>query len=180
MKPLLRGILIVAVAAGAGWLGFRQGQQNLPEAAPTAQAGPALARLMALSLPDSAGKPQRLEQWRGRPLVINFWATWCPPCKEEMPALSRAQEQFSAKGVQFVGISIDEATNVTQYLKNNKVAYPLLIATPDTLSLVADLGNATQGLPFTLILDRAGQIAAVKLGRIGEEELAQHLRRIAP
>lgn len=141
----------------------------------TPQARTAFA-LTALTLPDTSGVNQPLSQWRGKILVVNFWATWCPPCREEMPAFSRLAEKHAANGVQFVGISIDTLNNVLDFQKRTPVSYPLLIGTMDTVQNTILLGNNAQALPFTAIFDRAGVLHSVKLGRLQEAELAHTLQ----
>src|SRR5581483_1569563 len=75
------------------------------------------AALMALSLPDVSGTPQSLAQWRGKVVVVNFWATWCAPCREEMPEFVKAQQEYGARGLQFVGIAVDDADKVSKFVK---------------------------------------------------------------
>ena len=132
--------------------------------------------LTSLSFPDLAGKPQALAQWQGKVLVINYWATWCVPCRDEMPAFSRLQQKHAGSGVQFVGLSIDDPDKVREFQKKTPVVYPLLIAEPSAIALTEALGNAAQGLPFTVVIDRKGHIAATRLGRFKEDELDALLR----
>lgn len=166
-------LLLVAVgtlAAGAGYY-FGRPQPVTPpppEAFPTADAP---ARLMALTLPDLEGRPQPLAQWAGKVLVVNFWATWCLPCKEEMPEFSRISDKFASKSVQFTGISVDTTDNVLTFLKSTPVSYPLLVSGLDTLDLISDLGNRAKGLPFTVILRRDGSVQRVKLGKFATPDL---------
>ena len=131
--------------------------------------------ITALTLPDTTGANQSMSQWRGKILVVNFWATWCPPCREEMPAFSRLAEKHAANGVQFVGISIDTLNNVLDFQKRTPVSYPLLIGTMETVQNTIPLGNNAQALPFTAIFDRSGVLHSVKLGRLAEAELAHTL-----
>lgn len=131
--------------------------------------------ITALTLPDTTGTNQSMSQWRGKILVVNFWATWCPPCREEMPAFSRLAEKHAANGVQFVGISIDTLNNVLDFQKRTPVSYPLLIGTMETVQNTIPLGNNAQALPFTAIFDRSGVLHSVKLGRLAEAELAHTL-----
>ena len=149
-----------------------------PSANPgTARIDPAAVKaLRDLVLPDLDGKPQPLSQWKGRILVVNYWATWCAPCKEEMPAFSQLHQQYAAKGVQFVGISIDSVEKVKQFQISTPVAYPLLIGTMQTMQGAVGLGNAIQGLPFTVVLDRRGEVYSTKLGRFDEKILEQRLK----
>ena len=134
--------------------------------------------LTALTLPDTSGVNQALSQWRGKILVVNFWATWCPPCREEMPAFSQLAEKHAANGVQFVGISIDTLNNVLDFQKRTPVSYPLLIGTMETVQNTIPLGNNAQALPFTAIFDRSGVLYSVKLGRLPEAELAHTLQAL--
>jgi peroxiredoxin len=131
--------------------------------------------VFGLTLPDSNGQAQALEQWRGKILVVNYWATWCPPCREEMPGFSRLQAKFAAKGVQFVGISIDTAVKVTEFQKETPVNYPLLIGDAGAIDSSVALGNSRQALPFTAVIDRQGRVSAVKLGRFTEADLEPEL-----
>jgi peroxiredoxin len=169
-----RAFLIVAVAllaAAAGLYFFSNQRTALSGSVEQAQ-----ARLARLSLPDSAGSLQSLTQWQGKVLVLNFWATWCTPCKEEVPGLVRAQRRFASNGLQIVGIAIDSAYEVQNFAREFDINYPLMIGEIDLIEITRQLGNKTSGLPFTVILDRSGKIAHVHLGRISEEELTRQLR----
>ena len=136
------------------------------------------AALLALRLPDLDGKVQALSQWQGKILVVNYWATWCPPCKEEMPAFSRLQDKFADKGVQFVGISIDSPDKVRKFQAETPVSYPLLLGTMEHMQTAVNLGNAAQGMPFTVLLDRTGKLHSTKLGRLSEAALAERLEQL--
>jgi peroxiredoxin len=138
----------------------------------------AVKGLMDLSLPDLTGKTQRLAQWQGKILVVNYWATWCAPCRQEMPAFSRLHDKYAAKGVQFVGISIDSAEKVEAFQKETPVSYPLLIGSMSTMESAVALGNINQGLPYTAILDSQGNLVATKLGRLAEDKLEAQLETL--
>jgi thiol-disulfide isomerase/thioredoxin len=112
-----------------------------------------------------------VEQWKGSPLVVNFWATWCQPCREEIPALMRVQRKYQANDVQVVGIAIDQADKVKAYAVEMGIGYPLLIGELEALDLTRHAGNQVGGLPYTVVFDRAGQIHATQLGGITEEKL---------
>jgi thiol-disulfide isomerase/thioredoxin len=122
------------------------------------------APLLALSLPDLDGTLQPLTQWRGKVLVVNFWATWCGPCREEMPEFVRAQREFGPKGLQFVGIAIDQRDKVALFAKEFGLNYPALIGGYDAMDIAKPLGNRLAGLPFTVVLDRQGRIVHTQLG----------------
>ncbi|MFY9328739.1 MAG: TlpA disulfide reductase family protein [Georgfuchsia sp.] len=160
------------VALAAAWAGIelnRSTQMSDPESERVA------AQLLAMSFTTPERQNKKLSDWQGKVLVVNFWATWCPPCLEEMPELSRAQDQYGPDGVQFVGIAIDETANVVEFSKNKPVIYPLLIAPPELPGLFAKLGNPQQGLPFTLIVGRDGKLRSSHLGRLTEEDLVKLL-----
>jgi thiol-disulfide isomerase/thioredoxin len=122
------------------------------------------SQLMAVALPDVDGREQRLDQWKGKVLVVNFWATWCEPCREEMPEFVKAQALNGAKGLQFVGIAIDQVDKIRQFSQELKLNYPSLVGGYGALELSKTLGNKISALPFTLVLDREGHIAYTQLG----------------
>jgi thiol-disulfide isomerase/thioredoxin len=166
--------LFMAVAITAAALGFYLGQPQVQS--PPLGAIPAASQLSKLALATPEGKPASLEQWAGKIQVVNFWATWCPPCREEMPEFSRVQDKLADKGVQFIGIGIDTPDNILNFQKTNPVSYPLLMGSYDVLKLTVELGNKSSALPFTVILDRQGNIAHTKMGKLSEAELEQLLR----
>lgn len=149
-----------AVALGLG-IGIAVWDRHPPDA----------AALLALSLPDTQGTPQSLRQWRGKVLVVNFWATWCGPCREEMPEFVRAQRELGPKGLQFVGIAVDQPDKVVQFAKELDLNYPALIGGYDAIDLSKSLGNRLAALPFTVIFDREGRIAHTQLGVLKPTQL---------
>lgn len=176
-KVVRHALLIITVstlAATAGYFFGRPQPVSLPpaEPAPTADAP---ARLLALTLPDLSGQAQSLSQWKGKVLVVNFWATWCPPCKEEMPEFSRLNTKYASNDVQFVGISVDSADKVAAFRKETVISYPLLIGNLETLDLSSDLGNRAKALPFTVILRQDGSLQHVKLGKYATSDLEKAL-----
>ena len=155
-------IALTAFGTGLWFSGSQQTEKPVPQASDL---------LMAMSLPDLQGKPQHLEQWRGKMLVVNFWATWCAPCREEIPVFVKLQDRHAAKGLQFVGISIDQVDKTSEFAANYKINYPTLIGTFDTVEVSRQVGNQRRALPFTVILDRKGGIVATELGGLTEEKL---------
>ncbi len=128
--------------------------------------------LFALTLPDAAeGKDQALGQWRGRLLIVNFWATWCVPCRDEMPMFVKAQQQFGDKGLQFVGIAIDEGDKVRQFAAEIGLNYPALVGGYGAIELSRTFGNRLGALPFTMIIDRSGHVVHTQLGPLKEAQL---------
>lgn len=117
------------------------------------------------------GGLQPLHHWRGKILVVNFWATWCAPCRVETPILVKIQHKYASKGVEIVGISLDSASKVQEFAKEYKVQYPLLIAGLEIIEITKDLGNMAAALPYTVVLDRIGNVQARHLGGISESQL---------
>lgn len=138
----------------------------------------AVATFFTAHLNDLNGKMVPLSEWKGKTLVINFWATGCPPCREEMPALSRLQTKYSRNGVQFVGIALNSTDNVVDYSKQHPVSYPLLVADSLGEELSQRLGNSLLRLPYTLVLDAEGATRMTKMGAISEQELDALLQNI--
>lgn len=126
-------------------------------------------KLLSASFPDLSGRTRRLSEWQGRVALFNFWATWCAPCREEMPLLDATARRF---GVSIVGIGIDSADKILEFAGNIGVRYEMLVSDSTVIPLMKELGNAAGGLPFSVILDRAGRIANRKLGAFSGAELA--------
>lgn len=162
--------LVAALAAGI-WLA---NTRYAPQPANAA----AVSALWSLSFPDPTGQPQALAQWRGQIVVLNFWASWCAPCREEMPDFVRLRTQHHQNGVEFVGIAIDNAANVASFLQKQPVNYPILIGEGAAHSLARELGNPSGALPYTIILDRNGDIVMTHLGRLPHATLNAALEKI--
>ena len=127
--------------------------------------------LLGVSLPDTKGREQSLGQWKGKVLVVNFWATWCVPCREEMPEFVKAQREFGYRGLQFVGIAIDQADKVDAFAAELDLNYPSLIGGFGAIELSKTMGNRLGALPFTVIVDRSGRVAHTQLGPMKDAKL---------
>jgi thiol-disulfide isomerase/thioredoxin len=159
-------VTVAAIALIAGLL-LRPGNREEPAIQPPASA----AGLMQAALPDLTGRSQPLSQWKGKVLVVNFWATWCAPCREEIPALIQVQNQLGPKGLQIIGIAIDQAERVTPYVTEMRINYPVLVGELDAMDLAQQAGNQVGGLPFTVVLDRSGRPIRSELGGLNREKL---------
>ena len=122
------------------------------------------------------GKAANTQEWQGKVLVVNFWASWCPPCVEEMPALDHLQQEYLQKNVLFVGIGIDSPSNIREFLKNTPVSYPILIGGMEGSNLSKQMGNTQGALPYTVIINSKGRSVYTKLGKIDEEELSKAIK----
>lgn len=159
-KGVRVALLVLAVCAAGAGAGRLTGEFFFkPTPAPSAA-----ATLYAVTLPDLAGVPQSLQQWRGKVMVVNFWATWCVPCREEMPALVALQSRFGTKGLQIVGIGIDDAAKMRQFTRSIGLNYPALDGGYGALELSRLLGNTAMALPYTVVVDRGGKVVAQQLG----------------
>ena len=163
---------LLALGAGVMW---RQAERD--DALNLASSADGAA-LLAVSLPDAAGKEQPLAQWKGKVLVVNFWATWCEPCREEMPRFVKLQDQLGAQGLQFVGIAIDEADRARQFASEISLNYPTLIGSYGAIELSKTFGNRLGALPFTVIVDRAGRVVHTELGPVKDQQLRSTIRQL--
>jgi thiol-disulfide isomerase/thioredoxin len=178
MSPLTsRSTWVVLTLAGflalaAGWY---FGRGSGPDADPAGGRA-----LLGVSLPDIDGQEQALAQWKGKVLVVNFWATWCVPCREEMPEFVKLQREFGDRGVQFVGIAIDDAAKVKQFANELGLNYPALIGGYGAVELSKSLGNGIGALPYTLIVDRSGSITRKQLGPVKIAYLRDIIGQLLP
>lgn len=170
MKPKLP--LFIAIGLLFAILGLYLGVNRLAPA--TAQAT-ATAGLLTQTWPDAQGRPQKLSQWENKPLIVNFWATWCAPCVQEMPELSALQTELVAKDIQLIGIGIDSAANIAEFSSKYKISYPLYVAGVAGTELSRSFGNQAGGLPFTVLIGRDGKVKKTYLGRLKMQELRADL-----
>jgi thiol-disulfide isomerase/thioredoxin len=133
-----------------------------------------------LRLPDPDGKPRNLSEWDGQIVLVNFWATWCGPCRDEMPLLGRTGTVLAEKGLQIVGVAIDDADAVRGYLKDNPVPYPILIDESNGVDPSLIFGDTRGVLPYSVLIGRDGRILDRRAGSFNQSTLtawlAPHLR----
>jgi peroxiredoxin len=135
----------------------------------------AVAQLLAQTLPDAKGQPQDFARLKGKTLIVNFWATWCPPCVEEMPELSALQAELTPRNAQIIGIGIDNPANIADFAARYKIAYPLYVAGMQGTELSRQFGNQAGGLPFTVLVDAKGVVRKTYLGRLKINELRRDM-----
>jgi thiol-disulfide isomerase/thioredoxin len=172
---------VIAIACGAAGVWASLHSNKAAPAAASAASAPAaapagpVAALFQQKLKDNKGVEQALAQWQGKPLVVNFWATWCGPCVEEMPELSALQGEQAGKPLQIIGIGIDSPTNIAEFAEKHKIAYPVYVGGMSGTDLSRQLGNAHGGLPFTVLIGADGQVKKTYLGRLKFDELRADL-----
>ena len=139
-------------------------------ATPAPDADPATA-LFAQSMNDAAGKPQALSQWKGKPLLVNFWAPWCGPCVKEMPELSTLAGELKSKNINVVGIGVDTPTNIAEFTGKYKIAYPIYVGGMNATDLARGFGNANGSLPYSVLIGADGKVVKTYLGILKFDEL---------
>jgi thiol-disulfide isomerase/thioredoxin len=198
------GLLALAVLAGGGglfagsfvthsgpppWLAERLASSESGEkflrwwqqaSAPATPPGVVVTALGAqvpdLVFVDLEAKAHRLAEWQGQYLLVNFWASWCAPCREEMPALDAARKQFAPLGVEVLGVALDDPDAVRAYLAAAPVSYPVVLAAPDLPNPALALGNTRQVLPYSVLIDRQGRLQKQYLGALSSDLIAQWLQ----
>jgi thiol-disulfide isomerase/thioredoxin len=134
--------------------------------------------LYAASLPDTKNQPQSLGQWKGKILLVNFWATWCHPCVQEMPALSNLQAKDKIANLQVIGIGIDSAENISQFATKYKISYPLYVGGVDASELMRSLGNGVGALPFSLLIGPDGTVKKTYLGALKMDQVKRDIKAL--
>ncbi len=167
-RLIIAGLVVIATAAGAGLALYQahRAKERTENPAPGA-----LATVPDFSFQDLQGHPRQANEWMGKVLVLNFWATWCPPCRQEVPTFVKYQESYGNRGLQFVGIAVDQLDAVQEFADANAITYPVLIGQTDAVALSQRLGNRFSGLPFTVVFDRDGRVRFRQLGEVTVEML---------
>ncbi len=165
-KWALGSVALASAAGGLGWalLGDRAESNTL----------------WSMRFPTPQGGELRMSELRGRPLIVNFWATWCPPCVREMPTLDAFQRRWAGRGWQVLGLALDNAQAVREFLGRTPVSFHIALAGMAGTELSRQLGNRTAALPFTVVLDAQGIVRHRKHGETQESELEAWARSITP
>lgn len=167
MTPITRRLVLAGAGLGAAGLGASLAWRGLnpPSLSPAAQA------FWAQRFPGLDGTELAPARWRGRPLLVNFWATWCPPCVKELPEINQFHKEAASHGWQVLGLAVDQAEPVKAFLHKTPLDFAIALAGPQGLSLVRELGNQAGGLPFSLVFDETGEISWRRLGVSSLEDL---------
>jgi thiol-disulfide isomerase/thioredoxin len=185
---LIAGVLLACAAAGflvhrlvapARATLYAVPAAGAPQASeePPAASRPIPTQLPDIALPGPDGVTHRLGDWKGRPVLVNFWATWCEPCRREIPLLKTLRHEHAAEGLQIVGIAVDSQQAVRQYTAEHGIDYPVLIGEQGALAAVGAFGMDTV-LPFSVFADREGRIVTLRIGELHRDEAELILERL--
>ena len=163
-----------ALTGGVYWLGTASARHEQDELFWRENS----ARLLEARYPDLTGAMQPLAQWRGQVMVVNFWATWCPPCIEEIPGFIELQRKYRDRGVIFVGVAVDKRDAVIEFTHRLPINYPLLIGGMESATFTRRIGNSKSALPFTAVMDRTGMMRHVHSGLLFPARLEKILQNI--
>ncbi len=170
-RALLVLSLVTAGLATTSWLAGRQPA----ETGPSHRGAPEQVNIVQVwdsQLPDLEHRPQALRQWLGKVMVLNFWATWCPPCLREIPGFMRLQQRLGERGLQIVGVALDDPDKVQPFVGQMGMRYPVLLGGLAASDLARAAGNHLGGLPYTVVFDRQGRAVSSLVGEMSEARLS--------
>jgi thiol-disulfide isomerase/thioredoxin len=164
--------LLMLAAAGAGFGGywFLTSQSSAAPASP--------GRRPDFTLKDLAGAPQSIAQWDGKVLVVNFWASWCDPCRREIPLLNALQAEYGKRGVQVIGVAVDDIGQVQDFVREIPINYPVLVGEQDAVDALAGFGAEMTVLPYTAFVGRDGHIELLHAGELHRDDALTLLKRL--
>lgn len=167
MKKLIAVATFLLACAPLGYLAYtRFTADDLPPLAETAANDP-----VAFTLPDLDGNPRQISEWAGKSRLINFWATWCAPCRREIPLLKKTQEQHADDNLQVIGVAVDYLEQVTAYAESAQFNYPILVGQEDAMAAAESTGIDFIGLPITMIVSADGYLIRNHVGEIVEDDM---------
>ncbi len=172
---VILAIVLVLISAVAGYqfqeyLNRNKSQQEVVLKQPQSAKDVIGTSIEDFSLLDVHGEQRFISEWQGKVMVINFWATWCAPCREEIPAFVELQQQYSHDGLQFIGIALQEAEEVRDFIVEYKMNYPTLVGSNEVIKAAVRLGNDIGAMPYTVVVDRNGVITFTRRGPLTKSE----------
>ncbi len=174
-RTIITAVLIAVVAGIAGFL-MQQQFTGIPNEPVILDQSPASEKSLIghvrpdFGLPDKDGSMRSVEEWDGKVLVINFWATWCPPCRDEIPEFIKLQNEYGEQGLQFIGVALQKAEEVQGFAAELGMNYPILVGEQTVIKVAEEYGNTIGILPYTVVVDRNKKIAFIKKGPLHYEE----------
>jgi len=184
MNKTATTMLLAAVSLAAGFGFYQYTQQGTITVAEKTTTTPVAKKPLSMigqkradfSLPDLQDTQHSIKEWDNKVILLNFWATWCPPCRKEIPAFIELQEQFGKQGFQVIGVAIDEKDAVEDYADGMGVNYPILIGNNTALEVSAAYGNRFGQLPYSLVIDRQGVIQFIGKGELTFADIAEQIK----
>ena len=169
-----RNLLYIGAAAAAGLAGVGAAWfKHEPQKLTTGQTTAVQDTLWAMSFDTPDGQPQPMSSFRGKPLLLNFWATWCPPCVEELPLLDAFYQEQKAKGWQVLGLAVDQPSAVRKWLQAKPLSFAVGMAGLGGTELSKSMGNLAGSLPFTAVFGASGALLHRKTGKVSQEDLTK-------
>ena len=190
MKPSILYSLVVAAAVTSGISGYYFqrsgwliGKAMTPPPAVALEEQTGAVQVKGLKRPDFSiadvnGRMRNIDEWNGRVIALNFWATWCPPCRQEIPEFVDLQSKYANRGLQIIGIALQSPDEVKGFIEEHHINYPVLAGEMNVMKLSRAYGNDIGALPYTVIIDRDGRIAFVKQGRLSGEIAEEVISRL--
>ena len=183
--PALAALVFISAFLGFNLYQFQEDEPAHPSAQASGDTSPAVTTSSILgrhrpefTLPDLDGQLRSISEWDGKVIALNFWATWCPPCLKEVPEFVSLQAKYQAAGLQFIGVALQRPEEVREFVAEHGMNYPVLTGELEVIKLAESYGNDIGALPYTVIIDRSGQVAHVKPGVLPTEEAESIINRL--
>ncbi|MCC6916105.1 TlpA disulfide reductase family protein [Nitrosomonas sp.] len=165
--------VIVAILSLAAGVAYKSREMGITTQMSSTDRKAGADKFFSATLSDLNGAPQAMSKWRGKIVIVNFWATWCLPCRDEIPELIDTYTTYQQKDVVILGVAIDDAEKVASFHKEFNINYPVLVGEFDAFTLAEAMGNPQGALPFTVTIDRSGMIVDTHLGRIKKKQIEE-------
>ncbi|MCW8956759.1 MAG: TlpA family protein disulfide reductase [Gammaproteobacteria bacterium] len=181
MKNTIQLIAIIIIAGTAGF-GLQQALTHSSNNPQTERPQPAASvvgqQRPDFSLTDLDGQLRNIGEWDGKVLLVNFWATWCPPCKKEIPAFMELQDKYASQGFQVIGVAVDDEDSVRNFAEIMDMNYPIMAAEMASMEIARDYGNRVNALPFTTFVNKQGKITHAIAGEISKAETEKIIKAL--